>query len=179
MENFLDSVFPFLIITVVVVSRVALAIGRQKRGRQGKKPAPTAAPKPARGFVPWEDEFREGAPAEDRPAQTAPVDEDEAFSAWDLSVNDEPPAPAAPSAPASPSGPPEAPAPFAAASARFAVEERLAAVPDRVAAVPERVAPAPALPRPAPKSAARRFRSLSPLQRAVVWAEILGAPKGF
>jgi hypothetical protein len=47
--------------------------------------------------------------------------------------------------------------------------------PARFGAAPKSVAQTR---RPAPASPDRRFRGLSPLQRSVVWAEILGAPKG-
>jgi hypothetical protein len=182
MDNFPDNLFPFLMVAIVLGVRVILTLRRRNRGRQGKSSVPTAAPKPARGFVPWEDEFREDAPVKDTPVQTVAADEDEAFSAWDLSVNDDSPAPAV-----SP-GPPEppSPVPIAAVSARFVAERltpvpnRAEAVPERLAAAPERLTAAPArLPRPVSKSSAQRFRTLLPLQRAVVWAEILGAPKGF
>jgi hypothetical protein len=189
MENFLDTLFPFLVITVVLVSRVALALRRRNRNRQK---TPAAPPKPARGFVPWEDEFREKAPAEDAPVQTGAADEDddedEAFSAWNLSVDDPP---------ASPPVSPEAPPPAPLTAVRLA-PERLATVPDqatavldrgaavldhvldRGAAVPERPATDPARPlKPASKAPEQRFRGLSPLQQAVVWTEILGAPRGF
>jgi hypothetical protein len=186
MEDFFETLFPFLMVAVVLGSRLFLMIRRRNRGRQEKRPAPAAPPKSARGFVPWEDESREAAPAKDGPAQPAAADEDESFSAWNLSVDDAPAAPPAPvSRPSLPETPP--PDPFAALSARFGgAAERLAAASpdratlalDRVAAPPERVPPARAS-RPAPKSPQLRFRGLSPLQQAVVWAEILGAPKGF
>ncbi|MDR1249596.1 MAG: hypothetical protein LBK63_09865 [Treponema sp.] len=183
MENFLDTVFPFLLISVVVVSRVALAIRRRNRGRQGSSSAPAAPSKPARGFVLWEEEFREPAPAENSPAQTGTGgddDDDDGFSAWDLSVNEEPSIPP----PLLPKAPPPAPV----TAVRFgAVAERLAMAPnrtppalDRVAAPPEPIAADPERPlRPAPKAPEQCFRGLSPLQQAVVWAELLGAPKGF
>jgi hypothetical protein len=181
MEDFLDTLVPFLLVALVLGSRIVLTLRRRNRGRQEKSPVTAAPPKPARGFVPWEDEFREPAPAKDTPVQTVAADEDEAFSAWDLSVNDDSPAPVSPPGPQEPSSP----APFAAVSARFGATERQAAAPsdrmapwDRAAAAPESAVPA-LFPRSAPKSLPQRFSGLSPLQQAVVWAEIFGAPKGF
>jgi hypothetical protein len=179
MEKFFDNLFPFLMVAVVLGSRLVLTLWRRNRKRQEKSSVPAAAPKPARGFVPWEDEFRDPAPAEDVPVETAAGD-DEAFSAWNLSVNDDPPAPVSPPTPAAPPLPasrpslPETPlpTPFTAASARFG------AATERLAAPPERMPPAQTA-RPAAKSPHLRFRGLSPLQQAVVWAELLGSPKGF
>jgi hypothetical protein len=174
MEDFFETLFPFLLVVIVVGSRLILTVRRRNRSRQEKRPAPAAPPRPARGFVPWEDEFRDDAPAEAGPAETAAAGEDESFSAWNLSVNDDPPAPAAPPAPVPRPGLPETPPPdsFAAFSARFG------GAAERMTAPPERMPPA-RTPRPAPKSPQLRFRGLSPLQRAVVWAELLGSPKGF
>jgi hypothetical protein len=180
MEDFFEILFPFLMVAIVVGSRLVLTLRRRNRDRQEKSPVPAAPPKAARGFVPWEDEFREAAPVED-PAETVAPDEDESFSAWDLSVNDDPPVPATLPVPASRPSLPETPPPasFTAVSARFgAAAERLTVVPDRLAAPQERIFPA-RISRPAPESPKLRFRGLSSLQQAVVWAEILGVPRGF
>jgi hypothetical protein len=161
MEDFLDSLLPFLIITVFVGSRIVFAIrrNRDRRGSGKSAPARAAPPKAAQGFVPWEDEFRDDAfPKNAVPVRTAPVGEDEDFSAWNLSVDDDPPSTRLPDAPG--------PGPLIAAGlSRF----QDAPEPDPLAA------PAYSNP-PRPD---RRFRRLSPLQQGVVWAEILGAPKGF
>jgi hypothetical protein len=185
MKSFFDSIFPFLVVAVFVGVRIISVLRRRKNNRQRQEAAPVAAPKKsARGFVPWEDEFRDtavsGAVGEGSPSQTASGDDDdEAFSAWNLSVDDVPPAPVEPPAPKRLS---EAPRPGLFATA----PESAAQPPQPVPAPP----PRPAFPMAAPESAAQplqpapgirpnqRFRKLPPLQQAVVWAEILGTPKG-
>jgi hypothetical protein len=192
MENFPDSVIPFLIIAAVVVFRVVSAIKGGRRNRRVNKSAPAKAapPKAARGFVPWEDEFRDGASpgpvgrsaGNGGPAQTAPAGGgDETFSAWSLSVDDDPPAPVfrPPETPPSPA-PPKAPEPGPAGLSRFPeAQDRFAAVSAGLSRFAETPGPGPlaAPARSAPAAGAKR-RGLSALQRGVVWAEILGAPKG-
>jgi hypothetical protein len=191
MERLLDAVVPFLIFVVVIVRIVSLFRRRKHSGPERESPSARAAPpRAARGFIPWENEFRDAASvepsAEGGLAQTAAADEDEAFSAWNLSVDDGPPALTAPAAPprfpeapgsdlfaAAPAAPPrfpEAPGsdPFAAAPA----------VPPRFPEAPGSDPSEAAHARSAPERLERRFRGLSPLQRGVIWAEILGAPRG-
>jgi hypothetical protein len=141
MESFLDSsLFPFLVIIVVAGVNIVLRIGRLRRGRQQQE----SAPEPV--------------------AQAMPDDGDDeaSFSAWDLSVNDEPAPPrrvleALPRVPVSQPGIPVVP-------------------PDIPEAPVQTAAPDPMA--PPPVSPEQRFSGLSPLQKGVVWAEILGAPKG-
>jgi hypothetical protein len=161
MEGLFDSVFPYLFIALFVGGRILLALrSRRLRRQRGEGDSEEAAPpKTARGFVPWEDAFREeaaGKAVDDGPGHTASDGGDEAFSAWNLSVDD------GPAGPAAPPRPPEAPP-----------RPSLAAAPAPFVAAPE-----PAARRPAPAIPGRRFRGLPPLQQGVIWAEILGAPKG-
>jgi hypothetical protein len=144
MESFFDSpIFPFVIVTAIVAVRIVSMVLRRKRGRQQQESAARAAPAPV-----------VQARADD--------DDDETFSAWRLSVNDDPPAPVAPVLP---------PRRVLEAPPRVPVAPVPKTAPDRMA--PQR----PASQRPAQKPA-RRAPGLSPLQQGVVWAEILGAPKG-
>jgi hypothetical protein len=174
MESFLDSgAFPFLVVAVVVGARIVSALRRQKRRRQQENPVPVAPPKASRDVSSWEDEFREPGAAVDgdsagsAPAQAMPDDDDEAFSAWNLSVNDDPPVP--PQAP-------EAPPKFQETLFRFPEPE----APRPVASIPDYPASMPTQPaRQARKSPELRFPGLPPLQQSVIWAEILGKPKGF
>jgi hypothetical protein len=162
MEGFFDSLFPFLIIAAVVGLRIVSAVrnGRRNRSRNESVPAGAAPPKAARGFVPWEDAFRDDASGENAgPVQAVSAGDDETFSAWNLSVDDGPPSPSLPQMPEP--GPPAAPA----GRSRFPEVPG----PDPFAAAPVR--PGPARPE-------QRFRGLSPLQRGVLWAEILAPPKG-
>jgi hypothetical protein len=147
MERFFESLAPFLVVAAFVGIRIVFMLRRRRAGRQENEGAP---PKPARGFVPWEDDGSAAGNA--GPVKTAAADGDEAFSAWNLSVDDDPPPRVT-----------EAPLPLAAAPARFgaAPESR---------AQPRRQAPG--------RRPEQRFRGLPPLQQALVWAEILGAPKG-
>jgi hypothetical protein len=175
MESFFESIFPFLVVAVFVGVRIISVARRLRNKRQQQKAAPVAPPaKTARGFVPWEDEFREAAVAgnlgESSAAQTASgADDDEAFSAWNLSVDDTLPAPVEPPAP---KRLPEAPRPslFAAAA------KSAAQLPQPVPATPESSAQ-PLRPAPSPRPK-QRFPKLPPLQQAVVWTEILGTPRG-
>jgi hypothetical protein len=179
MDNFPESVLPFLILAVFVGFRIVFMLRRQRnrRGRETDAPAVAATQKPARGFVPWEEEFRDDAAAGNAAAQTG--DGDEAFSAWNLSVDDEPPVPAVPPtlprertpgplAPAGPSRFPETPGPDCSAS--------VLADPPGAPAAP---GPEPSLPAgSAADPLEARFRGLPFLQRGLVWAELLGAPRG-
>jgi hypothetical protein len=85
-------------------------------------------------------------------------DEDagETFSAWDLPVNSEAPRPK----------PEKVSAPVFKAPPVFRAEKETEAPP-----------PSAGIPRPAVRFP-ENLAPLSPLQRAVVWAEILGPPKG-
>jgi hypothetical protein len=190
MEIFFNSLFPFFVIAFVGV-RILSLIRRRKNKQQQEGGRATAPKKSARGFVPWEDEFRDtvgagntvvsGKLRESSPAQTASDDDDddEAFSAWNLSVDDAP-------APVEP-----LPAPKRLSDA---LRPSLFAAAPESATQPPRPVPAPAtrpvfpmttpentaqpmrpVPAPRPK---QRFSNLLPLQQAVVWAEILGTPKG-
>jgi hypothetical protein len=163
MESFFASLLPFLVVAFVGV-RIVFLLRRRKNNRQGQEAGPAAAPQgSARGFAPWEDEFRDGAAiaGEGGPAQTA--SDDDGFSAWDLSVDDAPPVPVV--------DPPVLPRPPEAPRPAFAV-----APPESVARPPD---PEDAARRPGPgQRLEQRFRGLPPLQQAVVWGEILGAPKG-
>jgi hypothetical protein len=157
MESFFNTIFLVFVIAFVGVRIISMLRRRNNDRQRQESAAPKTAPQEsARGFVPWEDEFRDNAgnaaiagnAGEGGPAQTAPEDDDDGFSAWNLSVDDTPSAPVDPPAP---KRLPEAPRPDPDGSAR----------------------------RPVPgRSLERRFRSLPPLQQAVVWAEILGTPKG-
>jgi hypothetical protein len=154
MERFFESLFPFLVVAAFVGVRIVFMLRRRRAGRQENEGAP---PKRARGFVPWENEFRDDSAAGNAgPVQNLSAGGDEGFSAWNLSVDDPPAAAAPPRLP-------EAPLPLTASPARFG------AMPER-AAQPRRQAPV--------RRREERFRGLPPLQQAVVWAEILGAPKG-
>jgi hypothetical protein len=192
MENFLDSVLPVLIIAAVIIFRVVSAVRGVRRNPRANKGAPVKAapPKAARGFVPWEDALsddsspgdtgRNGDAGNDGPAQTAPAGDDEAFSAWNLSVDDDLPAPASrppeiPPSPAPPTAPSPGPAPVG--FSRFPeAPDRFAAASGGLSRFAETPGPLAALARSAPARSKRR--GLSPLQQGVVWAEILGAPKG-
>ncbi|MDR0598365.1 MAG: hypothetical protein LBG14_07655 [Treponema sp.] len=165
METFLESILPVIIVAAFVGARIAFMLRRWRIRRQREENTGAAPSKAARNFASWEDEFRDAAAAGNAgdPARTAPGDE--AFSAWNLSVDDGPPAQAAPERL------PEPPRPLAAALTGLPEMPP----PARFAAAPESAAPPR---RPAPASPGRRFTGLSPLQRGVIWAEILGAPKG-
>jgi hypothetical protein len=168
MESFLDFVFPFLIIAFVGL-RIASALLRRKRSASRKENAPAgAAPsRAARGFVPWEDDSRDDTPTRAEAAvKRDPVhttaDDDEDFSAWNLSVDDEPPAPAAPPK----------------VREAFPLGALIAAsAPAPLVVAPESVAPPSRRVDPG-CHVEQRFRGLSPLQQGVVWAEILGVPRG-
>jgi hypothetical protein len=188
MRHFFDSVVPFLIVAVVVGFRMISMLRRRKRdGPEQGSPSDRAAPPKARGFIPWEDEFREAAPvasvAESGPAQAAAADEDEAFSAWNLSVDDEPPArtdpPRLPKAPGS--DPLTAARTDSSRLPKAPGSDPLTATlagPSRFPEAPgsELLATAPAW--SIPERPKQRFRGLPPLQQGVIWAEILGAPRG-
>jgi hypothetical protein len=184
MESFPDSLFPVLVVAAFVGFRILLALRRRKQ--QGQKQGEESvragsAPTKARGFVPWEDAFRDAALAGNAEkggsASAGSGNDDEAFSAWDLSVDDEPPVKAAP--PKLPKAPPGALGPLTAVQAGQARFPETP-VPGVLAAAPSRFAPeGPAQQRrPARAGPEARFRGLSPLQQGVVWAEILGAPRG-
>jgi hypothetical protein len=155
MKGFFNFVVPVLVVAAFMGIRIVFMLRRRRAGRQGNE---GAQPKPARGFVPWEDEFRDNSAAgnagDGGPVQTLSAGGDEGFSAWNLSVDDDPPAAAVPPRLA------EAPRPLAAAPARFGA------------------APEPAPPRRQAPGPEQRFQGLPPLQQALAWAEILGAPKG-
>jgi hypothetical protein len=172
MDRFLDSeLFPFIVVIAIVAFRIVSMARRQKRKRQRQESAPASAPSPAPVPV----------------AQAMPADdEEETFSAWNLSVNDDPPAPV-PAAPRrvretlprfleTPPLVPEAPQHIPEASPRFLAEPRVPAAPS---GFPETPAPDRAASTRPAKKPARRLSGLSPLQQGVVWAEILGKPKGF
>jgi hypothetical protein len=162
MERFLDSVFPFLVVVAFVGIRIVAMVRRRRR--HGQRSASAAPPRSPRGFVPWENEFRDSAPAGDVPAHTAAVgDDEEDFSAWNLSVDDEP----------LPQPPPPVPPPRIPEAPRLAAPALSLAVPF---SPPENASPPPR--RAEPDRLTQRFRGLSPLQQGVVWAEILGVPRG-
>jgi hypothetical protein len=160
MDDFFSSLVPFLIVAAFVGVRVASLL---RRRRQRKDSAPAAPQKPARGFVPWENESRGNALAapagKSAPVPAEPAGDDEAFSAWNLSVDESPPV-APPRLPREP----------------LPVQPPLMAQPERMA--PSEPVARPRRPAPAASGPKLPFLGLPPLQRAVVWAEILGAPKG-
>ncbi|GHV75168.1 hypothetical protein AGMMS49940_24700 [Spirochaetia bacterium] len=177
-----DSIFPIIALIVIAGVRILpKVLRRQVRNRdqgQKHKDAPQlfqeeSPQKGVRGFQPWEDEYRD-------PASSVTIEEveqefmdDDNFSAWNLSVNDE--APAKP-APVVPSKPAELPAWLQSTVQPAAPQPTEAST-----SIAEAVAgDGGALSR---QSTARhrvesRIRSLPPLQQGIVWAEILGAPKG-
>ncbi|GHV80715.1 hypothetical protein AGMMS49944_25060 [Spirochaetia bacterium] len=167
-----NSIFPIIVLIVVAGVRILPKIlRRQARNRdQGQTDLPQrdSPQKGVRGFQPSEQEFMD-------------ADDDDDFSAWNLSVNDEVPAKSAPVVPSKPAAlpawlqspvQPAAPQPTEASASIVAGVETHA---------PEAVAgDGGSLSR---QSTARhrvesRIRSLTPLQQGIVWAEILGAPKG-
>jgi hypothetical protein len=155
-----DFIFDNLIFAVFLVAAVAIQIirlaarntNRRRRAGQPEEQAREAAPGP---FAPdYDEEYERGA-----------EEDGGAFSAWDLPVSDEPefPVPAPGPAPA----PLLFPVPVPAAGAAYGPEAALPAPPPR--------------PRKAAEGAGKFPGSLNylpPLKRAVVLAEILGAPKG-
>ncbi|MFP3042499.1 hypothetical protein LQZ19_11850 [Treponema primitia] len=230
MENF-GSFLPILILIVVGGARILATVRRKARNRdqtrkpeEASQPFRTASPqKTDRGFHPWEDEYRdpsssvtvEGAEQKVRQAPQADNDDEEEFSAWSLSVDEETPKPA----PAATPKPGELSAKlsavlstkvpadtnpasvFTALSVTSAVsvsgeipawlqspsqpEARQAEVPASDVTAPKPSAPEAAAADsgtsggvPRKSGALSRIRSLPPLQQGIVWAEILGAPKG-
>jgi hypothetical protein len=169
-EKLLDFFFPILI--AVAALRIVSTVKRRKRKQEQKTD---------RGFNPWAN----NPPASPSPAavlhtEQAPTQEEE-FSAWNLSVDeDAPPKPA-----------PEPPRP-----ASRSAEIRLAVFPAKlptetpapVAAVPENYTSeivkvgdtgiSGELSLDTPNPVVNRIRSLPALQQGIIWAEILGTPKG-
>jgi hypothetical protein len=146
-----ESFLPFVVLIVIAGVRIVAMVRRRARNREqgqrdlpGPQPVPGGVPqKGAGGFHPWEDEYRD-------PAGLGDPDDDE-FSAWSLSIDNEEPVELPKKVPAVPS-------------------ETVKAA----ASVPE-----PAnRPLPARHGIESRIRLLPPLQQGVVWAEILGTPKG-
>jgi hypothetical protein len=184
MERFAGSLLPFLIIVVVVLRGVFFLIGRGNSQRS-RKNSDASPPKAARSFASWEDEFRDEAFLGAN-VRFAP-EEDEGFSAWNLSVDEEPPPPPAPSRVLEPSGRSS----FPSGPARFPETSKADPAlsgPPRFPETPK-TDPAPSDPprlfeTPKPREARRsagpeqRLRYLPPLQQGLVWAEILGRPKG-
>jgi hypothetical protein len=171
-EEFLDSFFPILILIAVAVFRILSMVNRRKR-----KPVR----KTNRGFQPWANNNPPASPPSPVVVRTeqAPSREEE-FSAWNLSVDEE--------------APPE-PAPVSPLPEPRPAEIRMAVFPAMLP--PETPAPAAAVPDYAPEIAeagddsipgeafpdtpapvVSRTRSLPPLQQGIIWAEILGTPKG-
>ncbi|GHU60550.1 hypothetical protein FACS189445_0150 [Spirochaetia bacterium] len=222
-----DSLLPIIMLIVIAGARIFTMLMRQSRNReqdqkreagafQGGGPQKTDVPDQGdRGFHPWEDEYRNPASpvtteeAELRLMQQAAVedDDDEAFSAWSLSVSEDvPPMPVTPSrAAALPAD--AAPSLFTALSSTSAVPvsgevpawlrspsfvrsaetpeaPASAATPVETGAAAEEGGTSRGLPNRPPSARHRigsvesRICSLPPLQQGIVWAEILGSPKG-
>jgi hypothetical protein len=184
-----DSSLPLIIFAAIAGVRIITMIRRRVKKRAADATKEETPPTKPRGFRPFALETAEEQARQ--PAQSDPDDDDEEeFSAWSLSINDEPP-PAAPSKPvvakadsiftalsstsAVPiSGevpawlqPPVRSAELSASAAETRVSEPGAAGGGEPA---NRSVPA--------AGAGSRRRSLPPLQQAVIWAEILGTPKG-
>jgi hypothetical protein len=182
-----DSLLPIIVLVVIAGARILTTLRRRARNRdQSQDTAGPAAIPVAEPEAPDDDD-------------------DEAFSAWSLSVHDEPvpePAPAAP-----PKAADAAPSLFTALSAVSSVQVS-GEIPAWLQPTPQPIPPAESQPtellasaaavmeartpetgdegtRPLPAyrrnpvgSVESRIRSLPPLQQGVVWAEILGTPKG-
>jgi hypothetical protein len=200
-----DSILPIIVLVVIAGARIITRVMRQARDRnQSQKQEDGAQPdeppqKGVQGVQPWEDEYRDPAgPVTIEEAEQA--DPDDEFSAWSLSVDDEEsvnPAPVVPSKPAeisvftalsSTSAVPvsrevpawlQSPPTEAPAAVTEAVE---APAPEAAAGdggLPDRLLPALHGNRRIAGAVESRIRSLPPLQQGIVWAEILGTPKGF
>jgi cytoskeletal protein RodZ len=189
-----DSFFPIIVLIVVVGVRIFTSIRRQVRNREQsqKREAGNPVETGVRGFNPWENRDTEGPAAIEAAEQKDPDDVDDAFSAWSLSVSDEEPvkpAPAIPSKPAELPGDTKNVSVFTALSSPSSVpvsgevpawltSPSLAGMGNHT---PETVGD-DGSPNPPPvchgNPVTNRIRSLPPLQQGLVWAEILGTPKG-
>jgi hypothetical protein len=171
-----DSFLPLIVLIVIAGTRILMTVRRQARKRDQER----------------NPEEEPASPVTIEEAEQA--DPDDEFSAWSLSVNDEEPeelpadtksaslftalsstssVPVSGEIPAwlqSPSRP-EAPPPAEASVSVAAVMENRA---------PETAGDgrSPGLPPSYRHGVESRIRSLPPLQQGVVWAEILGTPKG-
>jgi hypothetical protein len=169
-EEFLNSFFPILILIAVVAFRMVSMVKRRKRKQEQKTD---------RGFNPWAN----NPPPSPGPAaavlhtEQAPTQEEE-FSAWNLSVDEDTPPKPAPVPPRpeprpteirltvlSEQLPAETPAPVAELLENYAPEVVKADIPGE--ASPD-----------TPNPVVNRIRSLPSLQQGIIWAEILGTPKG-
>jgi cbb3-type cytochrome oxidase subunit 3 len=149
--DLLSSFLPFIVLFLVLAAQIRSAIRRQRRNREDQ--ARVSPETPAE---------------ENRPVPIAAAEEDEeAFSAWNLSVKEEEPPPE----------PKPIPKPVSLFKPLFPIAP--------VMAVPDAGAP-PAAKRPPDQPPVRErrrkraelFGSLPPLQQGILWAEILGPPKG-
>jgi hypothetical protein len=176
--------FPLFVIAFIVL-RIVSAVLRRRRRDQSAGAAPSKA---ARGFAPWAEESQGKAPM-----VRAVPDEDEDFSAWNLSVEDDPPP--APSRTAELPGPEPLPAnrsrlpempgagPAPGTGPALSGLSRLSETPEPAQSGLSRFPETPETDPPGAVRSARirpeqRLRRLSPLQRGLVWAELLGPPKG-
>ncbi|MDR2739820.1 MAG: hypothetical protein LBB68_08335 [Treponema sp.] len=172
MERFLSSFFPILILIAVVALRIVSMVKRRKRKQEQKTD---------RGFNPWAN----NPPAPPNPAAVLhteqALNQEEEFSAWNLSVDEYiPPKPVpVPTMPEPRSGEIR----LAVFPAKLPVE-----TPAPVITVPEDYVPETAkagdsgisgeVCSDTPNPVVSRIRSLPALQQGIIWAEILGTPKG-
>jgi hypothetical protein len=183
-----DSFLPFIVLIVIAGTRIFAMVRRQARNREQSQRREEGAfqdgapQKDIRVFHPWEDEYREKAEADND-------DDNEEFSAWSLSVNEGAPEKTAPVTPPKPAPPPARPVPAETENASvFTGLSSTSPVPVsgeipawlQSPAQPLEARPTEtrALEAAAAASVENRIRSLPPLQQGVVWAEILGTPKG-
>jgi hypothetical protein len=177
----LQSIFPVIIAVCFIGVRIFSAVKRQNKKREQAQDRDAAQDEQeiSRGFRPWEDDA---------------VDEkdDDEFSAWDLLVQDTPPAPNPAVKPAAPKPvslfTPLQSAPLSQSTAPVLLSYPIQTNPP--------VQPAPPVPadnstraepdtpptrqgRTGGGASLRRIHTLPAMQQAVAWAEILGPPKGF
>jgi type II secretory pathway pseudopilin PulG len=181
-----DSILPIIVLAVIAGVRIITMVRRQARNRDQSQ-------KQEDGAQSFQDEYRDPAsPVTIEEAERE--DPDDEFSAWSLSVNDDEPVPAVPSKPA------ELPAADSKNVSVFTALSSTSSVPVSREIPAWLLSPSqPPEPRPTeapvsvtegletrvPAAAAgdggllgSRIRSLPPLQQGIVWAEILGTPKG-
>ena len=170
-SNLLGSILPIIIFVVIAGARILTSMRRQARKRdQGQK-----------------EEYRDPAsPVTIEDAERGDTGDDDEFSAWSLSVNDgETPAPAKPA---------ELPGVLPRETKKASVCTDLLStasvsvsgeIPAWLQSPSPPVPPAESIAQPPePRnpqtvgSVASRIRLLPPLQQGVIWAEILGTPKG-
>jgi hypothetical protein len=178
----LQPIFPVIIAVCFIGVRIFSAVKRQNEKReQAQAQSPDTEQdrqEISPVFRPWAEEDEE----ED--------DEGEGFSAWDLPVQDTPPAPA-PKPAAKPEPVPKPvslfiplqSAPLSQPSAPVQVSPSVQSAPSAPADPSPQAKPDNSLPirqgRTLGGASLRRIRSLPAMQQAAVWAEILGPPKGF